>query len=601
MRYTAAQSMRASFFWRLYVGCVALILLSTVTLGVSFERRARADMLSDLDASLRARLVLLQDIAAGHWDQPASPELELRIKRLGIEGAARLTLVRPDGVVIADSERDPASIGNHRLRPEIEEAVRTGEGAAERDSETVGRPYRYLARAVHVDGQLAGFVRAAFPLDQVEARILELRVTTALTALAAAGIAVLVALSFASRVSAPLAATAALAERIARGDYAGPTEPVEGADEIARLSEAIATMNRQLEERLETITADRNKVLAILGGMVEGVVAIDADERIVHMNAVAARLLGADSAEVEGRRIWEITRVLAVSDLLDHARKTGEPRSASCTLVPAGDAGSAQVEIELRASAIRDGSGELFGAVLVMHDVTELRRLENVRRDFVANVSHELKTPLTAIRGMVETMIDDPEMPKEMQLRFTNRVREQSLRLSALVTDLLSLAKIEANEGRGESTLIDLRARVREGVARFGEVAARKRITLALELPDESCTVQADEESLRQILDNLLDNACKYTPEGGNVWARVLRRPGELRLEVEDSGIGIEPADQARVFERFYRVDKARSRDLGGTGLGLSIVKHLVSSLGGSVSLDSTPGRGSTFRVHFPA
>jgi len=601
LRYTALESMRASFFWRLYIGCVALILLSTVTLGVWFERRARSDMLSDLDASLRARLVLLQDIAAGHWDEPASPELELRIQRLGIEGEARLTLVRPDGVVIADSERDPASIGNHRLRPEIEAAARTGEGSAERDSETVGRPYRYIARAVRVDGELVGFVRAAFPLDEVDARITNLRVSTVLTALAAAGIAVLVALSFASRVSAPLAATAALAERIARGDYAGPTEPVAGADEIARLSEAIATMNRQLEERLETITADRNKVLAILGGMVEGVVAIDADERIVHMNAVAARLLGGNPAEVEGRRIWEITRVLAVSDLLDHARKTGEPRSAACTVVLAGDAGRAQVEIELRASAIRDGAGELFGAVLVMHDVTELRRLENVRRDFVANVSHELKTPLTAIRGMVETMIDDPQMPKEMQSCFLDRVRDQSLRLSALVTDLLSLAKIETQEGRGERVPIDLCACVREGVARFGEVAARKRITLVAELPAQDCTVQADEESLRQILDNLLDNAFKYTPEGGKVRARILRRPGELRFEVEDSGIGIEPADQARVFERFYRVDKARSRDLGGTGLGLSIVKHLASSLGGSVSLDSTPGRGSTFRVHFPA
>ena len=601
VRYTPAQSMRASFFWRLYVGCVALILLSTVTLGVWFERRARADMLRDLDAALRARLVLLQDIAAGRWNKPPSADLVVRIQRLGSEGEARLTLVRPDGVVIADSERDPASIGNHRLRPEIEAAARTGEGKSERDSETVGRPYRYLARAVRVEGELVGFVRAAFPLDGLEAHITSLRVSTALTALAAASIAVVVALSFARRVSAPLAATAALAERIARGDYAGPTEPVEGADEIARLSEAIATMNRQLEERLETITADRNKVLAILGGMVEGVVAIDADERIVHMNAVAARLLGADPAAVEGRRIWEVTRVLAVSDLLDHARKTGEPRSAACSLVPPGDAGRAQVEIELRASAIRDGAGELFGAVLVMHDVTELRRLENVRRDFVANVSHELKTPLTAIRGMIETMIDDPEMPKEMQSRFLDRVRDQSMRLSALVTDLLSLAKIEANEGRGERTLIDLRARLRDAVARFGDVAARKRITLALELPEDAATVQADEESLRQILDNLLDNACKYTPEGGHVWARILRRPGELRVEVEDTGIGIEPADQARVFERFYRVDKARSRDLGGTGLGLSIVKHLANSLGGTVSLESSPGRGSTFRVHFPA
>lgn len=601
MRYTPAHSMRATFFWRLYLGCVALILLSTVTLGLWFERRARADMLRDLDSSLRARLVLLQDIAAGQWTGAPSAELELRIQRLGRDGGARLTLVRPDGVVLADSERDPSTIGNHRMRPEIEDAARTGEGSAERDSETVGRPYRYIARAVRIEGELVGFVRAAFPLDEIEERIADLRTSTALTALAAAGIAVLVALSFAKRVSAPLSATAALAERIAKGDYETAVEPVEGADEIARLSEAIATMNRQLEERLQTITADRNQVLAILGGMVEGVVAIDRDERVVHMNSVAARLLGANPGEVEGRRIWEVTRVLPVCEILDSARASGEPRSGSCALIPAGDVARGQVEIELRAAGLRDGSGELAGAVLVMHDVTELRRLENVRRDFVANVSHELKTPLTAIRGMVETMVDDPEMPKETQLRFLDRVRDQALRLSALVTDLLSLARIEANEGRGERTLLDLRPRMREGVARFGEVATRKQLGLSLELPDEACTVLADEESVRQILDNLLDNACKYTPEGGRVCARILRLPGELRLEVQDTGIGIEPADQARVFERFYRVDKARSRDLGGTGLGLSIVKHLASSLGGSVSIESAPGRGSTFRVHFPA
>jgi two-component system phosphate regulon sensor histidine kinase PhoR len=592
--------MRATFFWRLYFGCVGLILLSTATLGVWFERVARTDMLGDLDASLRTRLVLLEDIAAGHWDG-SSPDLEERIQRLGRQGGARLTLVRPDGVVLADSERDPSSIGNHRMRPEIEGAARTGEGSAERDSETVGRPHRYIARAVHVDGELVGFVRAAFPLEEIEERIASLRISTALTALASGGLAVLVALSFAKRVSSPLSATAALAERIAKGDYATSMEQVEGADEIARLSDAIATMTRQLEERLETITADRNKVVAILGGMVEGVIAIDRDERIVHMNSVAARLLGANTGDVEGRRIWEVTRFLPVCEILDSARTSGEPRSGPCALIPPGDMTRGQVELELRASGLRDGSGALAGAVLVMHDVTELRRLENVRRDFVANVSHELKTPLTAIRGMVETMVDDPEMPKEIQLRFLDRVRDQALRLSALVTDLLSLARIEANEGRGERALLDLRPRLREVVGRFGDVAARKQISLGLEVPEETCSVLADEESLRQILDNLLDNACKYTPEGGRVWARLLRLPGELRLEVEDTGIGIEPADQARVFERFYRVDKARSRDLGGTGLGLSIVKHLVSSLGGSVSLESAPGRGSTFRVHFPS
>lgn len=592
--------MRKSFFWRLYLGCVGLILLATVALGTWFERRARADMLADLDEALRLRLVMLEEVAAGHWKDELEPVLEERIRRLGRESGARLTLVRADGVVLADSEREPAEMGNHRQRPEIVEAERAGVGYAERDSETVGRHYRYEARAVRLKGELAGFVRAAFPLEGIDERISGLRISTMLTALVAAGVAVLVAASFARRVSAPLRATAELAERIASGDYRG-VGPVEGADEIRRLSEAIATMTEQLEERLDTITGDRNKVLAILGGMVEGVVAIDREERVVHMNAVAARLLGLAPGEAEGRRIWEVTRVLAVSEILDEVRRTGAPRSGSASLVGAGEGGRATIELELRAAALRDADGAPGGAVLVMHDVSELRRLENVRRDFVANVSHELKTPLTAIRGLVETMLDDDQMPDDTRQRFLEKVRDQALRLSSLVTDLLSLARIEANEGRIERRPVDVRPILRESLARLSETAARKELALAAELPDEACVVSGDEESLRQIFDNLLDNACKYTPPGGRVWVRVLRRPNELKVEFEDTGIGIEPADQQRVFERFYRVDKARSRELGGTGLGLSIVKHLASSLGAQVSLESQPGRGSTFRVHFPS
>ena len=332
---------------------------------------------------------------------------------------------------------------------------------------------------------------------------------------------------------------------------------------------------------------------SLLAALQDGALVLDSDTRALCANAAARSMLAMRGSAVTGVGMSDLVDWPQLESALYEARRTGQQQ----TFEGAGPGTNGAQQLAVAVSA-PDAHGIL---VVVVRDQSRLRQLESLRRDFVANVSHELKTPLAAIQGFVETMIDDPEMPNEMQSRFLDRVRDQSLRLSALVTDLLSLAKIEANEGRGERTLIDLRARVREGAARFGEVAARKRITLALELPEDACTVQADEESLRQILDNLLDNACKYTPEGGKVWARIVRRPGELRFEVEDTGIGIEPADQARVFERFYRVDKARSRDLGGTGLGLSIVKHLASSLGGTVSLESTPGRGSTFRVHFPA
>jgi two-component system phosphate regulon sensor histidine kinase PhoR len=223
-----------------------------------------------------------------------------------------------------------------------------------------------------------------------------------------------------------------------------------------------------------------------------------------------------------------------------------------------------------------------------------------VRRDFVANVSHELKTPLTAIRGLVETLLDDQGMPQGTQQRFLEKIRDQSTRLSALVVDLLTLARIESNEQGLERRPLDVRRVARECAGRFSAIASERGLALDAELPGGPAFVRADEESLRQIVDNLLDNACKYTPGGGRVAVRVVESPGEVALEVQDTGIGIEARDQQRVFERFYRVDKARSRELGGTGLGLSIVKHLSLALGGRVSLDSAPGRGSTFRVHLP-
>ena len=588
--------MRASFFWRLYLGCVVLILGSTLVCGVWIERVARAYMLRVTDDTLRVALSFAEDLSRREWGRRDELEFETRVRELGLESGVRVTIVQKDGRVLGDSQADPRAMENHLQRPEVREALERGEGAAERSSGTVGTPFRYLARRIEAEGEVLGVVRAAFPLDAIDARIGKLRTATWVSGLVATAFAVLVALHFARRMSEPLQRAASLAERIASGDYRA-SAAVEGPAEIRRLSEAIGRMTEQLDERLATTIADRNKVLAILSGMVEGVIAVDREERVVHFNAVAARMLDVDPAAALGLRIWEVTRVREVCEILDEARRAGGEPRRDLRLSP-GD--GPRSEVELRASALRDASGAISGAVVVLHDVTALRRLETMRRDFVANVSHELKTPLTAIRGLVETMLDDPSMEADTARRFLGRVREQSLRLSTLVGDLLTLARIEANEERVERRPVDALALLRDCAARFGEVAARRGIALSADLAPPLGPVLADEESLRQIVDNLLDNACKYTPSGGRVWLRAAGDDQELRIEVQDTGIGIEPRDQQRVFERFYRVDKARSRELGGTGLGLSIVKHLVQALGGRVSLESQVGRGSTFRVHVP-
>ncbi|HVS10216.1 MAG TPA: ATP-binding protein [Planctomycetota bacterium] len=378
-----------------------------------------------------------------------------------------------------------------------------------------------------------------------------------------------------------------------------------GADEFDRLAAAVDGMAQDLQGRVEALTGDRNKVLAILASMVEGVVAVDRGERVVHMNEVAERLLGASPGQAAGRRIWEVTRASGVCELLEATlREEGE---AAGELVLRVGTDPAERRIEMRSSPLRDAAGEVAGAVVVLHDVSELRRLEEVRRDFVANVSHELKTPLTAIRGLVETLLDDRHMEEATRVRFLEKIRDQSSRLSTLVSDLLTLARIESPEEPIERRTLDLRSPVREGAARFAPLCQHKGLEMRLELPERAVLLRGDEEALRQIVDNLLDNAVKYTPSGGRVRLRLVAPASDggperwALLEVEDTGIGIEPRHQERIFERFYRVDKARSRELGGTGLGLSIVKHLALAHGGRVSLESTPGRGSTFRVHLPS
>jgi two-component system phosphate regulon sensor histidine kinase PhoR len=292
--------------------------------------------------------------------------------------------------------------------------------------------------------------------------------------------------------------------------------------------------------------------------------------------------------------------MVEVPQILEQAGREAAPVTREVVL-PAESPRTVGATIDLRASPLRDAEGGLSGAVAVLHDVSELRRLESVRRDFVANVSHELKTPLTAIRGFVETLLSDPRLEPATRQRFLERIRDQSERLSLLVADLLTLARIESQQIERELYVLDLRGALREAALRFGPQCQGQGIALELaELPDEPLEVRSDPESIREIVDNLMDNAIKYTPSGGRVRLGARRVGDQVEISVSDTGIGIEPRDQERVFERFYRVDKARSRELGGTGLGLSIVKHLALALEGGVSLESRPGRGSTFFVHLP-
>jgi two-component system phosphate regulon sensor histidine kinase PhoR len=316
----------------------------------------------------------------------------------------------------------------------------------------------------------------------------------------------------------------------------------------------------------------------------------------VHLNEAAGKLLGASPKMSMDKPIWQVTRVWEVSEILGDALRDETDIQRNLQVVTQ----TKEQLIEMHASSLHDGQGNLVGAVVVLHDVTELHRLEMIRREFVANASHELKTPITAIRGLVETLIDDKELASLKRERFLGKIKDQSMRLSSIVTDLLTLSRLESERSKLEGVPFDLREIVVVSVKPFVSIGEERGIEVETEVPDTPIEIMGDEEALCQVVSNLLDNALKYTPKGGSVWVSLERKGDNGVIEVKDAGIGIEPKNQDRIFERFYRVDKARSRKLGGTGLGLSIVKHIAIAHGGYVTVDSISGMGSTFRVFLP-
>jgi two-component system phosphate regulon sensor histidine kinase PhoR len=595
--------LRPPLIWKLLGVYLTLLLLSALWIDSTLRGIAREGAIVEHERSLGYTAELLVDVArpalGAPEGDPLRQALARRLAELSDAGRVRLTVVAGDGRVVADTDEDPARMDNHLGRPEVAEALEQGRGRALRFSKTLGRRILYVALPVREGDQPIGVARAAVSLTDLEAGLRELSWVVWGGALLAALFGLAAGWWSARRLGLSLDRMAHAAEDIARGRY-DAARPYAASPELGRLAVALDAMAADLRGRMHAIEGDRNKVLAILASMVEGVIAVDSEERVVHMNAVAGRLLRVSPASAEGRRIWEVSRVIEVSEILEAARKRDRELSGEVRLAPVGSAATGGRLIELRASPLRGAGDETVGAVVVLHDVTELRRLEAVRRDFVANVSHELKTPLTAIRGLVETLLDDDEMDPGTRSSFLERMRDQAGRLSSLVSDLLTLARVESQEELAERVPVDLRDPLRQCAARFGPACERKRLELDLQLPDGPVEVLADEESLRQILDNLTDNAVKYTPAGGRVDLSLVTRGEHAQIEVRDTGIGIEPRDSERVFERFYRVDKARSREMGSTGLGLSIVKHLILALDGEVELESTPGAGSVFRVRLP-
>jgi len=367
---------------------------------------------------------------------------------------------------------------------------------------------------------------------------------------------------------------------------------------VASAAQSINAFGMEMERRLRVLRNDVNQLQALLSSMVEGVIAVDLDDRVIRFNAAAGDLLGVDPFDAVGRSLQEVIRNSALLQLISEAEQRDRPVVGEIVLRREREEGPHYLQAQ--AAGLLDAADERIGALVVLHDITRLRKLEIIRRDFVANVSHELKTPVTAIKGFVETLLDDPDAEIEDKQRFLEILNRQANRLHALVEDLLTLARLEDETSSGKEKLALERSRVRSILLNTIEDctpnAEARGIVLHCDC-DEQLTAMAHSMLLEQAVTNLVDNAVKYSPDESNIWLSAHRQGREVFVNVRDEGPGIEPEHQARLFERFYRIDRGRSRDLGGTGLGLSIVKYIAQAHGGRVSVQSQVGRGSTFTL----
>jgi two-component system phosphate regulon sensor histidine kinase PhoR len=503
---------------------------------------------------------------------------------------ARITLIAADGRVVGDSDLDGqalADVENHLQRPEVQDAAARGVGTSTRYSTTVRIDMLYTA--VIAQHPRVRYVRVALPLTTVAGEIRRVGLQAVLAFTLAIPFALALAWLASAILSRRVRAIATVAQQYSRGDLTRPTYDY-GPDELGDVARVLDGSVQELGRRLDELSRDRARLDAILAGMVEGVLLLDGAGRIQLANRAARLMLRVDDSSI-GRPYVEVIRHPDIAQQLGSALRGQEVDSRELALTR--DPGRTFVA---RAAPVARGGGG--GAVLVLHDITDLRRADQIRRDFVANVSHELRTPLTAIRGYVEALLDDRSDPEDTR-KFLEIIARHSARMERLVSDLLRLARLDARQEALDLAPCDLQQLFNTVVGDVSQTADAKRQRISTAVDPKACRITADPAKLHDVLRNLVENAVHYAPEAASIHLAATHADNAVRISVSDSGPGIPPDDLSRVFERFYRVDKSRSRP-GGTGLGLAIVKHLVELHGGEASAENRPEGGARFVITLP-
>ena len=579
--------------WKLFFTYIIIIIICVMAISLLSTIQLRNFYINHLASNLESNATLVKDILYKDLTENNLSWITSKTETLGKEINTRITIIDTKGKVLGDSEKNPALMENHSDRPEIKEALQGKTGKSIRYSATLEIDMLYIAIPIITDNQNLGAVRLSLPLVEVNENITHLRKITFFAAIIGLLIASLVSLIMSLSITRPLREMTEISQRISKGDFSKKLK-IRSQDEIGQLADSLNLMSKELENKIRIISEDKDKMRVILSSVIEGIVAIDKEGRIILFNHALRNMINHSSDRVLGKFHWEIIRNNQLNELLKETLQKGQTLTREIILF------SPQEKIFHASANPLTEKNKVWGAVVVLNDITEIKKLEKMRSEFVANVSHELRTPLTSIRGFVETLkegaVDDPGKARY----FLKIIERQSNRLNNLIEDLLQLSKIESQEIAMNLQSIDLRDLIDKTISEFKEKIEQKdhkiKINTSLQLP----LVKADPEQIEVVFRNLLDNAIKYTPNRGEISISTLEKAENIYIEIANNGIGISAEHLPRLFERFYRADKDRSRKLGGTGLGLAIVKHIVQAHGGTVGVDSELGKGSKFFFTLP-
>lgn len=586
---------KSLFFRRLYLTYLLVIVLIAVAVGLIGATRLRAAHTQQARQLLRSTATVILEPLRGDLQANDLASLQQNVQRIGSELGYRITVIGPDerGTVLADSEADPQTMEPHRTRPEVMMAFTVGEGWNLRRSHTLGSEQIYYARRINIGSQVA-YVRLAIHFQDLNATLRTFYAHIAEATLACMVLAAAVAYYLARQRASAVVELTEFARALARGQLESRILRSDKG-ELGVLAHSLNSMADSFTRLLEEARRGRDELQAILASMSEGIIATDGQHRILLVNEAAGNLLQFSTAGSTGKLLWELVQSEQLIKACEEVIATRERRQFLFSTLPGRN-----LDITLCPLRYTSVGQEPSGLIVVIHDVTQAMRYQELRREFVANVSHELRTPLTAIKGYIETLRDgaiDDQLKRDEYLAIVERHATQ---LGNLVDDLLELSRLEHQSTIPRRSGVDLCALVRRVVDLLAPAIAGKQHHVELHLPQSSPPLVGNADYLERAIANLLDNAAKYTSAGGTISIVVRSDAMHAIIEVADNGIGIPADDIPRIFERFYRVDRSRSREMGGTGLGLSIVKHIVQVHGGAVSVTSTPGVGSRFCIQLP-